>query len=134
MVWASNYKRYGGTDESAKFSLEYEVPSIQFYTMCLMYQKLDGEKWENQDKWLQTDRLCGWFGISCIFEGLVTGIQLPANGLKGTIPPEILHIPFLRKKILFFIVCVVRVHASSNKHLSFQCVRQESSICLVMSA
>ena len=59
-----------------------------------LYVALQGEKWDNHDKWLETDNFCEWQGVECwdigdMKTGRVRKILLPNNGLVGTIPSTI---------------------------------------------
>jgi Leucine-rich repeat (LRR) protein len=59
-----------------------------------LYVALQGEKWDAQENWLQTDDFCQWQGVECWDigdqkTGRVRKVLLPNNGLLGTIPDTI---------------------------------------------
>lgn len=54
-----------------------------------IYDALGGDNWTNKTNWGTDKPLYEWNGISTNYEGRVNGILLPANNLKGQIPPEI---------------------------------------------
>lgn len=58
--------------------------------LIAIYNALDGDNWTNNDNWCSDKPLNEWYGVSAFKpNGLVMGINLYANNLKGTIPPEI---------------------------------------------
>ena len=62
--------------------------------LLLLYQALEGEKWNNQ--WDTTDcTVCEWYGIICDDRGRVKEILLKANNLAGYVPDP--SFPFLTK-------------------------------------
>jgi Leucine-rich repeat (LRR) protein len=44
--------------------------------------------WKREERWLTSNNECDWFGVKCL-DGIVNTISLPANGLSGSVPPEI---------------------------------------------
>ena len=66
------------------------------------YTATGGNKWLNRNNWLEDNRsICDWHGVHCASEdGLpgetVTRIELPANGLTGTVPAVVFHLPSLQ--------------------------------------
>ena len=68
-----------------------------------LYRTLDGSKWINRENWLEDDRsICSWFGVHCATESndvlneTVVRLELPSNGLKGTIPSAVYHLSSLK--------------------------------------
>lgn len=56
-----------------------------------LYVELQGEDWERNDNWRQSDNFCDWYGVECWNiedekNGRVRKIILPNNGLVGTVP------------------------------------------------
>ena len=54
-----------------------------------LYKATDGENWTNSDGWLDGDHAFGWHGVETDSLGRVTGLDLSANGLAGTLPEEL---------------------------------------------
>lgn len=59
-----------------------------------IYVALQGEKWDNNENWLDEDDFCTWYGVTCwdindAKTGRVRKIELPNNNLKGVIPSTI---------------------------------------------
>jgi hypothetical protein len=97
LINGANFIRRNGNIETVRTSLKNEEYAIQFYTLCLTYLNLDGPHWGRNDGWMYTDKVCDWFGISCTFLERVTGLDLSSNGLDGTLPSELRHMPFMRE-------------------------------------
>ena len=95
LVWMANYKSRDMTDVEANASLHNEYPVIQDYILCLTYLKLDGLHWNRNDGWLEGKVSCSWDGLSCRFLSRVTHIDLPSNGLNGSLPAVLGKMPFL---------------------------------------
>ena len=68
---------------------------LQRYFMTVFYFAMNGEQWLEQEKWLSPSlHICDWsFGFICntdqTSQQIVTGIDLPRNGISGNIPNEI---------------------------------------------
>ena len=52
-----------------------------------LYEATDGPNWVNNDNWLTDAPLGEWYGVDTNESGRVTSLNLPGNGLSGTIPP-----------------------------------------------
>ena len=65
------------------------------------YNVMGGRNWKSDENWISLDvDVCGWEGISCTSDGMVSSIILRNNGLTGTVPKEIFSLTEL--KILNF--------------------------------
>lgn len=63
---------------------------IQRYILAVIYFSTNGKQWENDSGWRIEKNECEWYGIECkIFDGVVSGLNLTANNLEGTLPTEI---------------------------------------------
>ncbi len=51
-----------------------------------LYYDAGGQNWTNNDNWLSAKPVDRWFGVSADTTGGVVAIELPGNGLSGTIP------------------------------------------------
>jgi len=68
----------------------------------LLYTATDGESsWLRKDNWLDSDiNVCEWYGVAC-GDGLqVQALELSANGLKGTTPPDLFQLSRLERLFL----------------------------------
>lgn len=69
-------------------------------TLELLFATTWGGGWSNKTKWMTEVPICSWGGVVC--EGDphdddgVLSIDLSSNGLSGTIPPELWHLPKLQ--------------------------------------
>ena len=80
-------------------------PQPQRTALMTFFNSLNGPNWNKSDSWGSSSDVCDWFGVSCClplddgaycipddpyckcnstFEGLVTGLTLPDNNLKGS--------------------------------------------------
>lgn len=57
--------------------------------LLLLYEQADGPNWKRSDNWGTDAPLDEWFGVETDAQGNVTELILPANGLAGTVPPEL---------------------------------------------
>ena len=72
-----------------------QIPQTECEALAVFYSATNGTDWLVNDGWLQTDTPCDWYGIVCDGGQNVTRIFLEANGLSGSIPPEIDQLPAL---------------------------------------
>ncbi len=56
--------------------------------LIALFRRCDGEAWERSAGWLSDADPCTWEGVTCE-RGRVTGLRLPRNHLRGTLPAEI---------------------------------------------
>ncbi len=51
-----------------------------------LHQATDGARWRNGTNWLSAAPLSEWAGVTTDADGRVTRLELPSNGLNGTLP------------------------------------------------
>jgi hypothetical protein len=77
------------------------VRIFQRWVMVVLFYSTNGEGWVNSSGWLTDSTECSWYSTSssglCDDNGFITEIDLRRNGLRGTIPAEIL---LLEEKLL----------------------------------
>ena len=80
-----------GLLDSATFEVANSLSEVDSLALVEFYTSLDGSNWTDNTNWLVTNQnVETWFGITLNPEGLkVEEINLPANGLSGTIPIEL---------------------------------------------
>ena len=54
-----------------------------------LYEATDGANWVNNENWLTDAPVREWHGVTADAAGRVTELNLPGNGLSGTIPAEL---------------------------------------------
>ena len=65
--------------------------------LAALYDSTGGDNWTNSTNWKDDSRDIGdWFGVGVNRNGRVVSIELPSNGLAGTIPPELGRLAELR--------------------------------------
>ena len=64
------------------------IPQTEYQALVTLYNEIGGPGWKEADGWLSDFTPCVWFGVTCS-EGTVIELNLPDNGLSGSIPPEI---------------------------------------------
>ncbi len=57
--------------------------------LVALYDSSDGPNWSNSANWLSDRPLGEWYGVITDENGRVTGLNLAANQLTGTIPPQL---------------------------------------------
>ena len=65
---------------------------LQRYALGVLYFATNGVNWSLSDNWVTTADECKWYGVNGCKNAdteKISSIQLKANGLKGTIPPEL---------------------------------------------
>ena len=62
----------------------------------IVYGATGGADWTNSKNWLTNRPLREWHGVDVDSRGRVVGLELFANRLNGTIPPELGSLPSLR--------------------------------------
>ncbi len=71
---------------SLYFATHAPLPQNQRDALFTLYESSNGDLWTRRDGWLgHPGTECTWYGITCT-DGVVTGIDLSANALVGTIP------------------------------------------------
>ena len=61
-----------------------------------LYKATDGPNWRYNTNWLSETPVGEWHGVSTDSSGRVVGLDLPQNGLSGTIPSELGRLTNLR--------------------------------------
>ena len=70
--------------------------------LVALYEANGGDDWENREGWLSDDPLSAWYGVETNPDGQVVVLELPFNGLSGSLPPEIGNLAQLRELYLPF--------------------------------
>ncbi|MFN8485997.1 MAG: leucine-rich repeat domain-containing protein [Caldilineaceae bacterium] len=78
-----------------------EIPQTECQALVDLYTNTNGDHWTNQTNWLATFTPCSWYGISCS-GGHVIDINLPRNGLQGSLPVSVGNLSNLHWFILPF--------------------------------
>jgi len=69
--------------------------------LVALYNSTNGASWTNSSGWLGVPGTeCSWHGIICNSSQAVDAINLPDNGLSGTLPSEIGNLTAMRELIL----------------------------------
>ncbi|WP_419949772.1 Ig-like domain-containing protein [Candidatus Palauibacter sp.] len=69
--------------------------------LTALYESTDGPNWTQNENWLSDAPLADWHGVATDAEGRVTRLALVANGLRGTIPPQIGNLRALERLWLY---------------------------------
>ncbi len=69
------------------------IPATECGALVRIFEDTNGVGWVDSTRWItsEPDR---WFGVT-VDGGFVTGLELPANGLIGSLPDEIANLPNL---------------------------------------
>jgi Leucine-rich repeat (LRR) protein len=65
-----------------------DVPYEECKVLVTFYNSTNGDGWCNNYKWLKTDKVCDWYGVTCS-DGHVSGLYLNSEKLIGSIPSEL---------------------------------------------
>jgi hypothetical protein len=66
-----------------------QIPETECLALVALYDSTDGPNWTNHSGWLEgTSQPCDWDNVGC-WDGSVTNLELNANNLSGSIPPEL---------------------------------------------
>ena len=64
-----------------------------FSTMNDTSERFLSSSYAGQKKWISESNVCVWKGVTChSYLSVVTGLSLPKNGLRGTLPPELTYL------------------------------------------
>ena len=68
-----------------------QIPLPEREALIALYNSTNGDSWTDNSGWLDASGTeCSWFGITCdSTESNATAIDLPFNGLEGSLPEEI---------------------------------------------
>ena len=97
---------------------------IQRFVLANIYYSLNGDSgWAKTNGWLTEKHECEWYGISCSMDedlnpsdeansngSFITGIDLTANGLKGSLPTEIASLNSLSESSMHSFIEIVSCH------------------------
>lgn len=70
------------------------IPTSECVALVALYNNTSGPDWENHTGWLELSNPCHWYGVGCQGSHVVTLAVWPV--LKGSIPPEIGNLSYLR--------------------------------------
>jgi hypothetical protein len=74
--------------------------STDVAALSLLYAATVGARWKIRNNWLvvnATTSVCNWFGVGCDSHSRVSALRLPANGLSGTLPPQLAELEALEE-------------------------------------
>ncbi len=74
---------------SALGSAEVTVGNPDRAVLAALYHSTGGDRWANNQGWLQDTPLGHWHGVGTDQQGYVRSLYLKSNGLDGSIPPEL---------------------------------------------
>ena len=72
-------------------------PNPDLETLASLYQATNGDKWTNNQGWLEEENLADWYGIETNQEGRVTRIDLSNNNLQGELPSILAQLTHLKE-------------------------------------
>jgi len=85
MRWLRTPSGFGGVSSDDDF--------LQRYALATLYYSAGGDGWAANDGWLTDASACKWFSSSgrwpCDDDGMIVELNLPSNGLVGSLPNEI---------------------------------------------
>ena len=103
------------------------APAQDRAVLRLFYNATGGATWADNTAWLSNAPLSAWHGVITDANGRVTSLSLSANGLTGTIPPELENLDQLQ---VFDIrntgLCVT---AGSELHTWLATINFQGSVC-----
>ncbi len=77
-----------------------QIPQLECSALEALYNSTDGDNWDNNSGWLDTNTPCNWYGMVCS-GGHVTELDLDNNQLSGAIPPELGNLSNLQELRLY---------------------------------
>ena len=103
------------------------APAQDRAVLRVFYNATGGANWADNTAWLSNAPLSAWHGVITDANGRVTNLSLSANGLTGTIPPELENLDQLQ---VFDIrntgLCVT---AGSELHTWLATINFQGSVC-----
>ena len=85
----------GATSASAEVVIEVAPCADDRDVLEALYHATSGDDWGENSGWLTAEELHDWHGVR-VEDGCVVGILLPDNGLRGTIPWQLMNLRGLR--------------------------------------
>jgi len=103
--WMLNNDTYTEIIVNTPLSASRTQKLLDRYIVTSIYFALDGQNWKNAYNFMSDFDVCNWndgtittntssstIGVNCDDDGIVTGIALLANKLKGKLPSELYHL------------------------------------------
>ena len=79
---------------AAPSAMALEIPQSEYAALLALYNATDGINWTSKTYWMTGYPVSSWHGIT-VDSGHVIGVVLPANNLRGSIPPELGNLKYL---------------------------------------
>eukprot|EP00658_Telonema_sp_P-2_P084852 TRINITY_DN9538_c0_g1_i7.p1 TRINITY_DN9538_c0_g1~~TRINITY_DN9538_c0_g1_i7.p1 ORF type:complete len:488 (-),score=35.60 TRINITY_DN9538_c0_g1_i7:21-1484(-) len=76
------------------------VTRSEAHVLMELYHAMGGKHWANSTGWVGTENVCSWYGVTCNKAGVVTGLDLKSNKLRGTIPPSLSSLTGINNVVL----------------------------------
>lgn len=76
-----------------------DIPPGEYAALWALYNATDGDNWTDNSYWMSGFPASSWYGIT-VADGHVTGVVLPSNNLRGSIPPEMGNLSHLLSLML----------------------------------
>lgn len=70
--------------------------TITRYLLAVLFHSLGGLGWSDNTFWLTNRSECAWHGVRCNSYFVISQIQLPDNGLAGSIHEQLAKLPYLQ--------------------------------------
>ena len=81
--------RLGDLEDSIWVIVEIPALRTERDVLVALYHRMGGPEWNNNTNWLSERPIGDWNGVSADAFGIVIGLSLPYNGLKGTLPAQL---------------------------------------------
>ena len=75
-------------------------PPLTVAALSAFYRSANGDNWRYKDNWLFDAPLNTGYGVTTDESDRVTGLELPYNGLNGTLPSELGALGHLKRLLL----------------------------------
>lgn len=83
------------TPDAFSCAAETQIPQAECEALAAIHARNGGIGWGDRAGWLETLMPCSWAGVACE-AGHVSALRLRANGLTGSLAPELAALPQLR--------------------------------------
>ena len=71
-------------------TVNFSIEAVEHAALVALYLNTNGEEWVYNTNWLDENiHHCNWYKVTCDSESNVTELNLYANNLIGSIPPEL---------------------------------------------